>query len=265
MKQAVSRNGLIGTIVFHAVILVLFLSFGLSVPLPLPSEQGIVIDYGQDASGLGDIEPAEAMLDKQVAQPQANPNSGEEENLTQNYEDAPSVDTKKEVKKVNTKTEAQTTQKNTQTPVNEAPKEVQKQVNKKALYPGKGTGTSGSQGVAGGNGNQGNPNGAANAQNYNNTNSSGNSTASYSLSGRNPVILPKPEYKRQIEGKVVVEITVDKQGNVTKAVAGARGSTTLDENLLEAAEKAAYKARFNVKTDAPALQKGTITYHFILQ
>ncbi|HYX07424.1 MAG TPA: TonB family protein, partial [Bacteroidales bacterium] len=86
-----------------------------------------------------------------------------------------------------------------------------------------------------------------------------------SLAGRNPLLLPKPDYNYQVEGKVVVEVTVDRLGNVTNAVAGVRGSTTLDENLLNAAKKAALRARFDTKPDAPAYQKGTITYHFMLQ
>ena len=38
-----------------------------------------------------------------------------------------------------------------------------------------------------------------------------------------------------------------------------------DETLLEAARKAALKARFNSKSDAAYTQAGTITYHFVLQ
>ena len=93
----------------------------------------------------------------------------------------------------------------------------------------------------------------------------GTNGTSFSLAGRNPESLPKPEYYKQIEGKVVVEITVDKYGNVTDAIPGAKGSTTLDANLLDAAKKAALKAKFDKKPDAPAYQKGTITYYFKLQ
>jgi len=46
---------------------------------------------------------------------------------------------------------------------------------------------------------------------------------------------------------------------------GYKGTNTLDESLLEAARKAALKARFNAKSDAAYTQTGTITYHFVLQ
>ena len=93
----------------------------------------------------------------------------------------------------------------------------------------------------------------------------GNEGISYNLSGRTPQSLPKPSHKYQVEGKVVVEVTVDRNGKVTQATPGVKGSTTLDENLLSAARKAAMAAQFDKNPDTPAFQKGTITYFFTLQ
>lgn len=76
--------------------------------------------------------------------------------------------------------------------------------------------------------------------------------------------LPRPSYAVQESGKVVVEIWVDNYGNVQKAVAGAEGTTVSDKTLWQAARKAALGAHFNMSADAPALQKGTITYIFKL-
>jgi len=122
-----------------------------------------------------------------------------------------------------------------------------------------------SEGITEGEGNQGAKTGSTESDNYSDLNSSGNNGINYSLEGRNPESLPKPEYNYQIEGKVVVEITVDKYGNVTDANPGVKGSTTLEATLLAAAKKAALKAKFDRKPDAPAYQKGTITYYFRLQ
>ena len=74
--------------------------------------------------------------------------------------------------------------------------------------------------------------------------------------------LPRPSYAVQTSGKVVVDIWVDNYGNVQKAVAGAEGTTVTDKTLWQAARKAALGAHFNMSADAPALQKGTITYIF---
>lgn len=77
--------------------------------------------------------------------------------------------------------------------------------------------------------------------------------------------LPKPIYAVQESGKVVVEIWVDNYGTVQKAVAGAEGTTVTDKTLWQAARKAALGAHFNMSADAPAMQKGTITYVFNLK
>lgn len=77
--------------------------------------------------------------------------------------------------------------------------------------------------------------------------------------------LPRPTYAVQASGKVVVEIWVDNYGIVQKAVAGAEGTTVTDKTLWQAARKAALGAHFNMSADAPAMQKGTITYVFNLK
>jgi hypothetical protein len=64
---------------------------------------------------------------------------------------------------------------------------------------------------------------------------------------------------------VVVEVSVNQDGKVTKAAAIGKGSTVQDVKLWKAAEEAAMKATFNVKKDAPISQIGTITYIFSLQ
>ena len=90
---------------------------------------------------------------------------------------------------------------------------------------------------------------------------SGEATAN--LKGRTPNgRLPSPNAPGQQVGKVVVDIWVDNYGIVQKAVAGAEGTTVTDKNLWNEARKAAMKASFNMSADAPALQKGTITYIF---
>ena len=88
---------------------------------------------------------------------------------------------------------------------------------------------------------------------------------SFDLKDRKYISLPKPEYKQQVEGIVVVEVTVDKEGKVTQAIPGVKGSTTLDETLLDAAKRASLQSRFDRKPNAPAFQKGTIQYNFRLQ
>ena len=121
-----------------------------------------------------------------------------------------------------------------------------------------------SQGNTYGSGNQGSPNGTPGANQYGLGGGEGKGI-SFNLSGRNARSLPKPAFPGNEAGIVVVEVTVDKYGKVTKALPGVKGSNTVDPDLLEAARKAAVAASFNTDQKAPAFQKGTITYHFILQ
>jgi colicin import membrane protein len=124
------------------------------------------------------------------------------------------------------------------------------------------------QGVTYGPGNQGSPDGTPGANQYGLGGGTGNGTGngtSFSLAGRSARSLPKPNFPGNEAGVVVVEVTVNKFGKVTDALPGIKGSTTMDSELLEAARKAAISASFNSDANAPAFQKGTITYHFVLQ
>lgn len=123
-----------------------------------------------------------------------------------------------------------------------------------------------SQGNTYGGGNQGSPDGTPGTNQYGLGGGAGlGSGPSFSLTGRNARSLPKPKFPGNEAGIVVVEVTVDKYGKVTKAFPGIKGTNTVNTDLLEAARKAALAANFNTDLNAPAFQKGTITYHFILQ
>ena len=54
------KRGFWGTIVFHVIILVLLLIFGFITPLPLPGEEGILVNFGNTNQGRGIKEPAPA-------------------------------------------------------------------------------------------------------------------------------------------------------------------------------------------------------------
>lgn len=83
------------------------------------------------------------------------------------------------------------------------------------------------------------------------------------LAGRSVIgALPLPTYATKGEGKVVVKIKVDRNGIVVEAQPGDTGTTLIDKTAWEAAKKAAIKAQFSMKPDAPEFQYGTITYIF---
>lgn len=73
---------------------------------------------------------------------------------------------------------------------------------------------------------------------------------------------PHPSYNIKQSGKVVVKIKVNRDGRVVEAQPGEAGTTLTDKQAWEAAKKAALKIQFNLKSDAPEYEYGTITYIF---
>jgi len=265
------RNGLAGTCLFHGILLIMLLYMAFKTPLPLPAEQGILVDFGNSDFGLGNFEPR--MSNPASVQPRPQPSNSpqqQEQTLTQDFEESiavPSNPQPRQQPKETTptkETRAETPQ--TAQPPVETSKPVERTVDQRAMYPGRGDQASAatSQGEAGGQGNQGVPTGAPDVHVY----GEGGDTAGnkWGLSGRGLVgRLPLPSYDVKNDyGIVVVEITVDKSGNVTKARSGVRGTTTPNKTFWDAAEKAARQAKFTANNNAIE-QVGTITYIFKLQ
>lgn len=94
---------------------------------------------------------------------------------------------------------------------------------------------------------------------------SGPSSVFYSLKNRHKLILPIPVFKCENSGRVRVEITVNRNGKVIKAKVIQKESDTTDENLHEAALDAAYRSRFNIDNTSPIKQIGSITFNFVKQ
>jgi colicin import membrane protein len=272
----------------HAIVFIVLLLAGFSAPKPHEQEKGILVNFGTDETGFGLVEPSPPPSNEEASAVQpavVQTPSKDQPQVTQNFDkEAP------EVKKVDPEAEKRKKEQI------EAEKIIKAQIEadrikkaqedaekariaaeakrisdiqnrtKNALANSKNSGTnSTSEGIAGGTGNQGVTTGSVNSKNYGPGGGTGDKGISYDLAGRNFQSLPDPKYDYQGEGKVVVDINVDRNGNVTSAVPGGKGSTTLEEYLLNTAKEAALKAKFDPKPDAPLTQKGTITYNFKLK
>ena len=287
-------KGLLVTVVFHAMVLGALMYVTLSTNPPMfPEPEGVEVNFGTDDTGLGDVEPGpNAVSDESTTveeQPDITQTSqitessdGEysENVLTQDHEDAVVMTDKKvdpnkklldeqrkkeflEQKRIDDEQKRKIADEER---IAAEQKHKIDAINARAgrLF-GKGSGD-GSQGIAGGFGNQGNPNGVANSRNYNGNGGTGNGGGiSYSLSGRSAVDLSRPEKGIQASGKVVVAILVDRDGNVIQAYPGVQGSTTTNQMLYEAAQKAAMSTKFNISPNSAERQKGQLTYIFELQ
>lgn len=85
--------------------------------------------------------------------------------------------------------------------------------------------------------------------------------SSYRMEDRYSYGVYDPEELGNAEGIVKLDITIDIYGQVKSAKLNS-ASTITDEEVIEACKKAALKTMFNLNSDAPKLQQGTITYTF---
>ena len=92
----------------------------------------------------------------------------------------------------------------------------------------------------------------------------GKSNIKYQLGNRYHLLLPIPVYLAQGGGEVVVDIVVDRKGEVLSAMPR-DGENLSDPTILAYAKQAAEKTVFNPEPAAPEKQKGIITYIFVAQ
>lgn len=252
-------RGVVGTIVFHAILLAVLVLMALRTPLPLPEEAGVEVNLGNSDEGMGDIQP-ELLAAGAAAVPPPSSSSAKEEFVTEDTDETPAIEPVKKDKPLPVnKPEPRPVTKPT-------PKaEPQPVVNPNAIYKGKTGETSGggNQGITGNPGDQGKPNGTPGSDNYDGTGGSGGGI-SFDLSGRSKRQIPKPSANFRERGIVVVTIYVNPAGTVTRVISGAKGTTTSNLELRRLAGQAARQAKFSPKEDAKEEQKGSITYIFEL-
>ncbi len=87
-----------------------------------------------------------------------------------------------------------------------------------------------------------------------------NSSISYSLLDREHVFLPTPVYLCEFGGKIVINITVNKDGNVTDAYVNS-SSASSNGCLIDHALEYAKASKFNSDVTKPS-QLGSITFYF---
>jgi len=277
-------EGIVGTIVFHAILLLVFIFFGLTTPLPLPGEEGVEVNIGNSDDGKGIVQKTQAATPKKtIPKPKPKPvqetkkevvkEKVEEKIISQDNEEAPAIqkpekkeEAKLDDKEIKSEPVKEIIEETVEEEIVEKVEEVipEPTVDPNAMYKGKSNSSSKgeSEGKTYKAGDQGNINGTENSDNPDGKGGTG-SGISFSLSGRSAKHLPKPEYKSKDQGKIVVTIWVNKYGKVVKAVAGAKGTNISDLGLQNLARNAALRAKFSSDPNAAETQKGTITYNFI--
>lgn len=225
------------TVAVHAAVIAVLFILALTTPLPLPGEAGVEVNLGMYNEGMGVQQQPKPT--KVVEAPKPKPEQVKEETVTQDTEEAPAIEEPKPkeepkvneralFKPVNQPVEQQSSEGNTETP-----------------------------------GDQGNPNGGQNIANYEGQGGAGGGT-SYDLGGRNAKSLPRPSSDFNEEGTIVVDIWVDRDGRVQRAEVG-KGTNISNARMRETAKQAALQSVFAPDKNAVELQRGTITYKFIIR
>ena len=237
-----------GTILVHALAVLLLFLMAFKTPLPLPGEEGVEVDLGMMNQGMGNIQPDKPAV-QQAAAPEQKQVKAKEENLTQNDDEAPALEKPK-----------------TNKPKQEKPVEQpQPKVNQRALFKGGETSQAGgSEGITGQPGDQGKPDGMKGVRQYEGNGGKGNGPG-YSLGGRGAKSLHRPSDDFTEEGTIVVDIWVNRNGKVVRAEVATKGTTLINASMREKAVQAALRSSFASDPTAPEEQKGTITYNFVIK
>lgn len=255
------RNGRTAAGLVTALYVAMWVLLMILVVFPAPEKpeygNGLLIDFGNTDEAGGKADPAASEIERTAASSPSSASQPTEQLLTSEDEEAPVVEQQRKPQKQVRTTSEQPASK----PAEQTQPAPERQVNRRALFTGRTVGsTSTSEGATEGAGNQGDESGSPEGSHEGA--GSGNSSEGFNLQGRSLIgKLPKPEYTANEAGKVVVQITVDKNGKVTSASYSGTGSTTNAVVLIDAALKAARQAQFT-PSETQDIQTGTITYKF---
>jgi colicin import membrane protein len=290
------------TLLLSALLLVLFY-IGLTYMDP-PEENGISVNFGTTDFGSGQVQPKEKIQSEPLDTPPVEPTKQEvaeaieeveeaaeekespaEKLLTKESEEAIKIKQVKEVKRkadeaaADAKKKAEEAENKkkveaariVQQKKDAEDKARQEQEAKKkrldemmgGLNKSDGTAT-GSEGDDNKAGDKGQPDGDPYANSYYGSPGSGSGTGGYGLKGRSLVNKGKVQQECNESGIVVVKIVVDRNGKVTSATPGVRGTTNTNPCLLEPARKTAFMHKWNLDSNAPSQQVGFVVVNFKL-
>ena len=263
---------IIGSIIFHLIIILILYFTVIKSSLP-DEDEGILVNFGNIDYAAGMFEPQGTgrpvqepiPVPEDVTPPAPTTPDQPEEMVTQNTEETVSLadkqkeeERRKEEERKERERRAEAERKRQEEEQRRREQAIRDQV---AGAFGSGN-TDGSQGdAATGAGNQGNPFGNSNTGPTEGVGGMG----SFNLSGRSirGGGLPSPAYTSQVEGRIVIDITVNPKGDVINASIG-KGTNIDDASLRSSAIEAARRAKFN-SIQGSNNQSGTITYRYSLK
>lgn len=271
-RERLRRKGVAvaASIAVHAALIVLLLF--IFIPKAVPQDEdlgGIMVNIGDMIAVQGSMNPEAYLPLEEVAPPTPTEEAAPEEQLlTQEHSDAPALEPRPKKKPVDDEAlrraeivrQEQIRKKRAEEEARKRQEEIKKNVSG-AFGNASRTNGSGESADGATTGKEGSPDGNVERGGVN---VGVGGFGSYSLSGRKLVgALPRPSFTAQVEGTIVVQITVDPSGKVISTNLGT-GTTISDYAMRQSAMKAARSARFT-ETDGINNQVGTITYRYRLK
>ena len=259
-----------------AVILILLIFIVGPTYLDPPEEYGVAVNFGTTDFGSGNIQPKEPIksetkevieepkIQEEVAKPDTStPQDTKEEVLTEDNAESIAMkkqkeaERKKAVEEAKAKAEAERIEREKKAQ-EEKKKKLDDLIGGIGKTDGKETGGEGDDNKAG---DKGQLDGDPYAPTYFGEPGSGGGGNGYGLRGRGRPTNSKVVPECDEEGRVVVEIQVNRNGNVVSAVPGKRG-TTGAICLYDAAKRTAMTYKWPADSKAPAKQVGFVVINF---
>ena len=270
-EQPVSYKAAAWTVGVHLLLLLLFYLINYTVPQLEPmDDMGVEVNLGTFADGFGDDQPMAvgAPAPETSTAPQMNnaaTNALPDNIIESNDPDAPAINTNTNINNADKNNNVNSNRSNNAT----RPATTNNQPAPKPKYQYTGAAGDGgnnagnnvsgsSEGNTTGNGDRGVPGGTAGADNYEGTPGNGGRGFNFDLEGRYIVAAPSPDANFKESGKVVLRITVNRDGIITNKRVESASNTQLRNIALEKISK----IRFNKSSTATEEQFGSITFVF---
>ncbi|AZQ42754.1 hypothetical protein [Nonlabens ponticola] len=246
-----------------ALLLLVFVFVTVFTVLDPPEESGIAINFGNTDVGSGPVEPARPTKVTPVTNKTSNPTPS---TPAENILTEETVDEKPVIESTPKPAESKPVVKPVVKPQPKPEPKPDNSVldalnNVTGSEPAAGEKNSG-EGPGDGPGNKGDINGDPYANTYYGAPGSGSGGKGYGLNGRGKIGGRGIEPDCLETGTVIVEIRVNRSGNVIDAIPGKRGTTNRAACLLDAARKSALTYRFSSAQDANEVQIGFIEVIF---
>ncbi|MFN5182350.1 MAG: hypothetical protein ACK5D5_04905 [Bacteroidota bacterium] len=227
------------------------------------ADEGVAVTMGTDAQGWGDYKFPKAVNSEPVSS--STPSSND---VLISSQDGVNINEKIEEKKTDTKNENKNNSENKSESKSEPTKPKNKWLTtlnnaKDGSGSGNDPGTKGVEGDPTGKGpNFGSTGGGGTTGNGGGTGGGTGGNKGGFGTGRKTLVMPCRPHSTKHEGKVVVIIKVNRNGDVVEADPNGNGTDTSDPELKLQARQAALCTKFEACTDCPDYSKGTIIFDF---